>query len=89
MKKKHHGHMSHSKHKSHHSSSVSHGTSENEGHYWGKGEHANMPKEVIMKDYPKGGYSTDDHLDDTITRLESDTEDAEHIVKRQSHRSMY
>lgn len=85
MKKKHHKDgMKH-----HSDKAVSHGTSENEGRAWGHGEYANMPKEVVMASYPKGGYSTDPHLDDTIQRLDSDSMDAEHIVMRQKHRSMY
>lgn len=66
-----------------------HGTSENEGKAWGHGEFANMPSKPVMQSYPKGGYSTDGHLDDTIGRLDSDSENAEGIVKRQKHRSMY
>ena len=82
MKKKHH--------KIHHMKDASHhGTSENEGKAWGHGQFANMPHEVEMKPYPKGGYSTDGHLDDTIGRLDSDHADAEGIVRRQHHRSMY
>lgn len=65
------------------------GSSEHEGKAWGHGQFANMPSEVVMKAYPKGGYSTDEHLDDTIQRLDSDSEDAEGIVRRQKHRSMY
>lgn len=65
------------------------GTSENEGSAWGKGQFANMPSEVVMKPYPKGGYSTDGHLDDTIQRLDGDSTNAEGIVRRQKHKSMY
>ena len=76
------------KHKSMHSASH-HGTSENEGRPWGHGEYANMPKDVVFQPYPKGGYSLDGHLDDTIGRLDSDSSDSEAIVHRQKHRSMY
>ena len=65
------------------------GTSEHEGKAWGRGSFANMPQEVIMKEYPKGGYSTDGHLDDTIARLDDDSADAAKIIRRQKHKSMY
>jgi len=86
MKKKHHmkeGHHSMREDR------VSHGDSENPGRPWGHGEFANMPKDVEMVPYPKGGYSSDPHLDDTISRLETDSRDAEDMLRRQKHKSMY
>lgn len=46
-----------------------HGTSEHEGKAWGRGEHANMPKEVQMKDYPKN-RGRSDSLDDTMKEID-------------------
>jgi len=80
MKKKHKHHMGKASH---------HGTSENEGRPWGHGEFANMPKEAVMKPYPMNGHSLDGHLDDTMGRLDTDSQNAESIVRRQNHKSMY
>lgn len=56
--------------------------------YWGKGEFANMPKEVMMKSYPKE-YSSDPHLDDTIVRLDSDARSANKKIRKDMDRGMY
>ncbi len=55
----------------------------------GEGSFANMPKDVKMKEYPKPGYSGDRHLDDTITRLDSDTSDAMTKQRKSKPGSMY
>lgn len=51
-------------------SATKHGRdSGNEGKAWGTGQHANMPKETVMKDYPKPSMRSD-NLDDTITGVD-------------------
>lgn len=67
----------------------SHGTSENEGKAWGHGQFANMPQEVMMKPYPSPGLSTDDHLDDTIQRIDSDTKSIHARTKKSMDKGMY
>jgi hypothetical protein len=62
-----------------------HGTSENEGKAWGRGEHANMPKEVKMDMYPKAIESGYDGEDDTISRV--DAENKRSNSKVMSHKS--
>jgi len=47
-----------------------HGTSENEGKVWGKGEFANMPKETKMNAYPKAHEFGPGQLDDTMTEID-------------------
>lgn len=47
-----------------------HGNSEREGHAWGKGEHANMPKEVKMQDYPGSHEFGPGDLDDTMMTVD-------------------
>ena len=37
----------------------------------GKGSHANMPQEVIMKDYPPCNVYGSSDLDDTMTHIDS------------------
>jgi hypothetical protein len=46
------------------------GNSEKEGRAWGKGEFANMPKEVSMKSYPKANEYGPSDLDDTMTEID-------------------
>jgi len=50
-----------------------HGSSEREGAYWGKGEFANMPKEVKMDLYPKSRLDAD-YEDDTINRIDREND---------------
>jgi hypothetical protein len=50
----------------------SHGNSENEEKAWGRGEFANMPKDVKMKPYPKNKGYSDMGEDDTITRIDGE-----------------
>jgi hypothetical protein len=69
--------------------SMSHGTSENEGKAWGHGSFANMPQEVIMKDYPKPGYTSDGHIDDTMTRLDDDQRSALSKKRKSMDKGMY
>lgn len=42
----------------------------------GKGEHANMPKEVMMKAYPKCAEARDKELDDTMSDIDAVQEHA-------------
>lgn len=60
------------KHRKHHSDPIVGGESEAEGRYWGKGEHANMPKDVKMKDYPKANEYGASIEDDTMGRVDSE-----------------
>jgi hypothetical protein len=55
----------------------------------GVGKFANMPTEVVMKEYPKNGNSMDPHLDDTIKRLDSDSSDTAGKLRRNRPKSMY
>ena len=48
-----------------------HGNSEREGKAWGKGEFANMPKEVKMDAYPKANEFGPGDLDDTMTEIDA------------------
>lgn len=47
-----------------------HGNSEREGKAWGKGEFANMPKELKMNAYPKANQFGPGDLDDTMTGID-------------------
>lgn len=47
-----------------------HGNSEREEKAWGKGEHANMPKEIKMQAYPKSHEFGPTDLDDTMTHVD-------------------
>lgn len=62
---------------------------EHEGKMLGGGKFANMPDQVVMKEYPKAGYSGDVHLDDSIVRLDGDADDAAEKVRRNRPQSMY
>jgi hypothetical protein len=54
-----------------------HGSSENESKAWGKGEFANMPKEVKMNMYPKSHQFGPGMEDDTMTRVDAENSRAE------------
>lgn len=58
-----------------------HGSSEREGKYWGKGEFANMPKDVKMDMYPKSKLD-DDYEDDTINRIDGENNQMQGKRKR-------
>lgn len=47
------------------------GESEKESHYWGKGEHSNMPQETRMKAYPRSHEAGPGVLDDTMGTVDS------------------
>jgi len=47
-----------------------HGSSEKEGKAWGKGQNANMPKEVKMDSYPKSNQFGPSNLDDTMKEID-------------------
>lgn len=68
---------------------MNHGTSEKEWAYWGKGKFANMPTDVVQKQYPMKGYGLPEDIDDTMVRIDDDSEDSSGIVRRQKHKSMY
>lgn len=53
-----------------------HGMSEKEGKAWGRGEHANMPKDVSMKMYPKANEFGAGVIDDTMTEIDQTTRSA-------------
>ncbi len=55
----------------------------------GKGKFANMPSEVVMKEYPKPNYSTDPRLDDTIVRLDDDMRDATKTLNKNRPKTMF
>jgi len=93
--KKHHEHAMHESHESHkrahkgmhhskkmhHSDPIVGGESESEGRVWGAGEHANMPKEIRMKDYPKAHEFGSDVLDDTMGHVDK-TQGQAHMQSR-------
>jgi hypothetical protein len=62
-----------------------HGSSEREGKAWGKGEFANMPKEVKMSAYPASKQYGGDYEDDTMVRI--DAENSRTNSKAHSHKS--
>lgn len=68
---------------------MEHGTSEHEGKAWGHGKFANMPTEVRMSEYPKMPHKELDGIDDTETRLESDSKHAERGDRKSLERGMY
>lgn len=68
---------------------MSHGTSEHEGRPWGAGSFANMPQEVMMKEYPKMPHKELGGIDDTAGRLASDAQNAEKADRRSLDRGMY
>lgn len=90
----HHGHHSHHSHHAHHAHGSHHGHhgsepgSSHSGFGNEKNDFANMPQGVVMKHYPKGN-STDKHLDDTITRIDSDSSHNHSQIKRHSPKSMW
>lgn len=96
--KAHDGHHAHAVHHAMHAHKKVHrakmgapehgGTSEHEGKPLGHGEFANMPQHAIMKPYPSM-YSTDPHLDDTIVRIDGDTQDTEHKIRKDMRKGMY
>lgn len=51
----------------------------------GKGDHAGMPKEVYMGDYPKQRLPMNEGLDDTMSEI--DDVDSRAEGKRRSYRS--
>ena len=53
-----------------------HGDSEKEGSAWGKGEFANMPKDVQMKSYPKANEFGPGNLNDTMVEIDQTTSKA-------------
>ncbi len=68
---------------------MSHGTSDHESKPWGHGKHANMPQEVVMKEYPKMPHKELDGIDDTAGRLAEDAKNAEKGDRRSLDRGMY
>ena len=56
--------------------------SEREGKAWGRGEFANMPKEVSMAAYPKAHEAGPGYEDDTITRIDGENGRAQTKTKR-------
>lgn len=64
-------------------------SSESEGKAWGHGKFANMPTEVVMKDYPAMGGFKEEKIDDSMSRLESDAKDAKRGERKSYSRGMY
>lgn len=48
----------------------------------GKNGFANMPKEVIMKSYPKVDYSMNEYIDDTIVGIDEQMKADKRGVKK-------
>lgn len=76
-------------HKMHHSDPIVGGESERESRPLGHGHFANMPTEVMMKEYPKNHYEMDEVLDDTAGRLQSDAKQATVGERKNLSRGMY
>ena len=53
-----------------------HGMSEKEGAPWGRGQQANMPKEVRMDTYPKAHEMGPTVENDTMTRVDAENKRA-------------
>ena len=53
-----------------------HGESEKEGKPWGRGEHANMPKETKMDSYPRANEAGPMVENDTMTRIDGENKRA-------------
>lgn len=48
----------------------------------GKGEHANMPKDVVMKDYSRSAGMREGELDDTMTGIDRCLDNSESKRRR-------
>ena len=59
-----------------------HGESEKEGSPWGRGEFANMPKEVKLDSYPKAHEFGPDVENDTMTRVDAENGRAQKTTRR-------
>ena len=75
MKSMHKTHM-------HHSDPIVGGESEAEGKVMGAGEHANMPKEVMMKNYPKANEFGPTVLDDTQGNIDKENRRSDEKARR-------
>lgn len=51
----------------------------------GRGEHANMPKEVRMEAYPRARMGREGEIDDTMSRIDSEIDQS--VGQRDRHRS--
>lgn len=56
---------------------------------WGHGQHANMPKEVVMSDYPRNVYGDSVRFKDDMSRLQDDAHSDQKIKRRNVNRGMY
>ena len=54
-----------------------------------KGAMANLPQEVMMKEYPKFGYGLDEQLDDTARGIDGQIYDDMAGMKRHLSKSKY
>lgn len=59
-----------------------HGESEKEGKPWGRGEQANMPKEVRMDTYPKANEAGPMVENDTMTRVDGENKQAKSMTRK-------
>ena len=59
-----------------------HGMSEKEGSPWGRGEHANMPKEVKLDMYPKAHEMGPSVENDTMSRVDTENKQAHSQTRR-------
>lgn len=65
--------MSHKKRGRMNEGSEMHGHKES----WGRGEHSNMPKDLIMKDYPKAHDPREKDLGDTMSSIDREIDQME------------
>jgi|HubBroStandDraft_3_1064219.scaffolds.fasta_scaffold309500_4 hypothetical protein len=81
--------MAHKKHHhKHHSDPIVGGESEAEGHVWGHGERANMPQQVMFKEYPKANEAGPMILDDTqghINKVQKQGKERVHAYMSNQH----
>lgn len=59
-----------------------HGVSAKEGRAWGHGQFANMPQEVVRKEYPKLRESADPAMNDTITGIDREAMKAHRTARK-------
>ena len=82
-------HKNKGQHMAQHKGAANHKNDGVEPESWGHGQHANMPKEVAMHDYPKNVYGDSVRFRDDLNRLQNDAHDDQKIKRRNVNRGMY
>lgn len=68
---------------------VTRGESEEEGHAWGHGQHANMPQEVHFQEMAPTPHFMEEKIDDTMRRLDQDSHQSIKGERKGYDRGMY